>query len=368
MERRLHFRASWHGLAIGAAVLLVLSVAAPASAHNGPPPRFTQINQVSDQPGKAKLTDGSVVNAWGLALSPTSPLWVANNGTDTATLYAGGLNGATVVKAPPPPNGPLTVTVPGGPTGQVFNGGGDFVVSGPNGSGAARFIFATESGDILGWNPNANPTVAVLGTHVDGAIFKGLAIANTTFGSFLLAADFHNARVRVFDGQFREIPLPPQIFFHDPRLPKGYAPFNVMVSGDRVYVTYAKQDADAEDEVAGQGLGFVDVYSDFGVTVHRVATRGQLNAPWGLAFAPASWGSLAGDLLVGNFGDGRINAFDGDHFEGQLRGTDHKPITIDGLWALLPGTANTGGVGTMWFSAGPDDESHGLVGQLVPAS
>jgi uncharacterized protein (TIGR03118 family) len=204
--------------------------------------------------------------------------------------------------------------------------------------------------------------------HVAGAVFKGLAISNTTFGSFLLAADFHNARIDVFDGKFRQIPLPPGIFFHDPRLPKGYAPFDVMVSGDKVYVAYAKQDAAGKDEVDGDGLGFVDVYTNFGVTVHRVASRGPLNAPWGLAFAPASWGSLAGDLLVGNFGDGRINAYDGDHFEGQLRGANGKPITIDGLWALLPGTANTGGVGTMWFSAGPDGEANGLVGQLMPAT
>ena len=130
--------------------------------------------------------------------------------------------------------------------------------------------------------------------------------------------------------------------------------------------TYAKQDADAKDELHGEGLGFVDVYTNFGVTVQRIASRGPLNAPWGPAFAPASWGSLAGDLLVGNFGDGRINAYDGDHFDGQLRGTDGRPITIDGLWALLPGTASTGGVDTVWFSAGPNDENDGLVGQLTP--
>jgi uncharacterized protein (TIGR03118 family) len=363
MNNRLRARATWRGLAVGAAVVLVLGVAVPASAHNGPTPRFTEIDQVSDQPGKAKIPDPSLVNAWGLALSPTSPLWVANNGTDTSTLYAGGLGGAAVTKPT------LTVNVPGGPTGQVFNSSGDFGVSGPGGSGPAHFIFATEAGDIFGWSSTTiNQNNAALGTHVDGAIFKGLAIANTSFGSFLLAADFHHGQIDVFDGQFRQIPLPPDIFFHDRNLPRGYAPFDVMVSGDKVYVTYAKQDKDAEDEVDGAGLGFVDVYTNFGVTVHRVASRGPLNAPWGLAFAPSSWGSLAGDLLVGNFGDGRINAYDGDHFEGQLRGTNGRPLTIDGLWALLPGTAATGGVGTMWFSAGPDGEKHGLVGQLTPAS
>jgi uncharacterized protein (TIGR03118 family) len=363
MNNRLRGRARWRGLAVGAAVLLVLGVAVPASAHNGPPPRITETDQVSDQAGKAKVTDPSLVNAWGLALSPTSPLWVANNGTDTATLYAGGLGGAAVTKAG------LTVNVAGNPTGQVFNGGTDFVVTGSGGgSGPARFIFDTESGDILGWNPTANPNTALLGAHVDGAVFKGLAIDNTTFGSFLLAADFHHGTIDVFDGKFRQIPLPPETFFHDPKLPKGYAPFDVMVSGDKVYVSYAKQDQVAHDEIDGAGLGFVDVYTNFGVTVHRLASRGSLNAPWGMAFAPDSWGTLAGDLLVGNFGDGRINAFNGDDFDGQLRGADGKPLDIDGLWSLLPGTANTGGVGTIWFSAGPDGEMHGLLGQLTPAS
>jgi uncharacterized protein (TIGR03118 family) len=363
MIKRSQVRASWRGLAVGSAVLLVLAVAVPASAHNGPAPRITQINQVSDQAGVANIQDPDLVNAWGLALSATSPLWVANNGTDTSTLYAGGVAGAPATK------NALIVGVAGAPTGQVFNGGTDFVVTGASGgSGPARFIYDTEGGDILGWNPTANPNTALLGVHVDGAVFKGLAIANTTFGSFLLAADFANGRIDVFDGKFRQIPLPPDIFFHDPRLPKGYAPFNVMVNGDSVYVAYAKQVPGTIDEAHGEGLGFVDVYTNFGVTVKRIATRETLNAPWGMAFAPDSWGSIAGDLLVGNFGDGRIGAYDGDHFDGLLRGTDGKFLSIDGLWALLPGTANTGGVGTVWFSAGPNDETHGLVGQLIPSS
>jgi uncharacterized protein (TIGR03118 family) len=363
MIKRSQVRAPWRGLAVGATALLVLSVAVPASADDGPTPRITQINQVSDQMGMANITDPNLVNSWGLALSPTSPLWSANNGTGTATLYAGGVGGAAVTKAA------LTVNVPGNPTGQVFNGSADFVVTGSGGgSGAARFIFDTEDGDILGWNPAANPNTAILGAHVDGAVFKGLAIANTTFGSFLLAADFHNARIDVFDGQFRQIPLPPDVFFHDPRLPAGYAPFDVMISGDKVYVSYAKQDATGHDEVDGVGLGFVDVYTNFGVTVRRIATRGTLNAPWGMALAPASWGNLAGDLLVGNFGDGRIGAYDGDHFDGLLHGTGGAPLAIDGLWSLLPGTANTGGTNAVWFSAGPDGENHGLVGQLIPSS
>jgi uncharacterized protein (TIGR03118 family) len=344
------------------------SAQAPA-AHVGPaaqPTRstagFTQINQVSDQPGVANLTDPDLVNAWGLALSPTSPLWSANNGTNTATLYSGGLGGAAVGKVG------LTVAIPGGaPTGQVFNDSTDateFVVSGPGGSGPAAFMFVTEGGDLIAWNRTANGTTAAIVKHVPGAVFKGLALAHTPFGSFLLATDFHHARVDVFDSNFHLVRLP-RLFFHDPKLPHGYAPFNVLVNGSEAIVTYAKQGPGGEDEVDGQGLGFVDAYRNFGLTVHRIASRGTLNAPWGLTVAPAGFGNLGGSLLVGNFGDGRINVFTDGHFVGQLRDTNHHRITIDGLWDLLPGTASTGGVGTVWFSAGPDDESHGLLGQLV---
>ncbi|HKD97152.1 MAG TPA: TIGR03118 family protein, partial [Micromonosporaceae bacterium] len=250
-----------------------------------------------------------------------------------------------------------------GPTGQVFNGTGKFVVPGGN---SAPFIFDTESGDVAAWSPAANATHALVMAHVAGAVFKGLALLNTASGPFLLATDFAQGRVDVFDSTFTQVDLDGTLF-RDPDLPKGYAPFNVMAVGDQVYVTYAKQQAGSDDEAHGPGLGVVDVYTDGGTTVHRVSTHGRLNAPWGLAIAPDGFGQLGGDLLVGNFGDGRINVFHDGEYTGQLRGTDNGPITIDGLWALLPGTANTGGVHTVWFSAGPNDESEGLVGQLVPA-
>jgi uncharacterized protein (TIGR03118 family) len=298
----------------------------------------------------------------GLALSPTSPLWSANNGTNTATLYSGGIGGAAVGKVG------LTVSIPGGaPTGEVFNDTTDFVVSGPGGSGPAAFMFASEGGDVTAWNRTVNGTTAALVAHVDGAVFKSLALAHTPLGNFLLAADFHNGRVDVFDSSFHLVPLP-GLLFHDPGLPKGYSPFNVFVNGDSVIVTYAKLSTGGLDEVDGPGLGFVDEYTNFGLTVHRIASRGTLNAPWGIAIAPQGFGNLAGSLLIGNFGDGRINVFTDGQFAGQLRDTNNNKITIDGLWALLPGTASTGGVGTMWFSSGPSDESHGLLGQLVSGS
>jgi uncharacterized protein (TIGR03118 family) len=349
-------------------VLAASGVATAAVEPTNARPAFTEVDLVSNIPGRAAVTDANVQNAWGLALSPTSPLWVANNGTNTATLYAGGVGGAapTVV--------PLVVTIPGGaPTGQVFNGTSDFVVTGPGGSGPARFLFVSEDGDLVGWNPTADPVVAgqstaSLARHVDGAIYKGLTLATTAFGSFLLAADFHNARIDVFDTSFTLI-QPAAPFFTDPALPAGYAPFNVAALDGKVYVSYAKQDADAEDEVAGPGNGFVDVYSGSGLLERRLVSGGPLNAPWGLEIAPPSFGKFAGDLLVGNFGDGRITAVDrqSGHVDGQLRDARGKPIEIDGLWALLRGTASTGGTEAVWFSAGPNEEADGLVGQIRPA-
>ena len=347
------------GAALLAVPLLVPALATPAAADA--PTAFTEVNQVSNVPGRAALTDPDVVNAWGLALSPTSPLWVANNGTDTSTLYAGGANGATVTKVS------LTVAVAGAPTGQAFNNTTSFVVTGPNGSGPARFLFDTESGDLAGWSPAAAPTTAIVAAHAEGAIYKGLALLHTDAGPFLLAADFHNARIDVYDGQFQRVEMPAP-FLTDPGLPAGYAPFNVAALGGSIYVAYAKQDAAGEDEEAGPSLGFVDRFNASGMLAHRVASHGLLNVPWGLAIAPDSFGRFAGDLLVGNFGDGRITAFHPGHgVDGQLGDASGQPIEIDGLWALLPGTANTGGTDAVWFSAGPDDEANGLVGLIRPA-
>lgn len=352
------------GRVLGIAALAVPLVvgAGVATATTPAHPAFTQHNLVSDLAGRAQLTDPNLVNPWGLALSPTGPLWVANNGTSTATIYAGGAGGAPVTKAP------LTVTVPGdAPTGEVFNDTSDFVVHGPGGSGPALFAFVSETGNLSAWNPTASPTRAIVEKHVPGAIFKGLALVHTPFGPFLLATDFHNGRIVAFDRKFHRVPLP-AAFFRDRTLPAGYAPFGIAALGNAVYVSYAKQDADAEDEVDGAGRGFVDRYVGLGLVHQRVASRGVLDAPWGLTVAPASFGSLAGDLLVGNFGDGRISAFDRHTgaFEGQLRNRHGVRLQISGLWGLLPGTAATGGTDALWFSAGIADEAHGLVGLIRP--
>jgi uncharacterized protein (TIGR03118 family) len=341
-------------LVIALLVLGALVVAAPLSAAK--PTQFTVNPLVSDQPGVAPVTDPDLQNAWGLTSSATSPWWVSDNGTDKSTLY----NGSGTKQA-------LVVSVPGGPTGTVFNSTAGFVL--PTG-GKALFLFDGEDGIIRGWNGAQGTTAIVVKDRSDvDAIYKGLAIADTANGPRLYAADFHNARIDVLNGSFG---LVPDSGFEDPSLPQGFAPFNVQVIGGRVFVAYAKQDADAEDEIAGQGLGRVDVYDLAGNLLGGIDGHGQLNAPWGLAIAPASFGTFAGDLLVGNFGDGRINAYR-EESPGQfvhvakLRGSDNQPLEIDGLWALqVSQGGNNGTAGQLFFTAGPDEESHGLFGTIAP--
>jgi uncharacterized protein (TIGR03118 family) len=351
------FKSFAAGVVIVAAVL-VAAVPMPAAVDNA----YSVHALVSDVSGAAPTTDPNLVNAWGLTASSSSPWWVADNGTDKSTLYNGN-TGAIV---------PLVVQVDGGPTGIVFNGSSAFVVQSGAASGPARFIFASEDGKIRGWNPAVPPgNVAHIGADRSGvgANYKGLAIAQTAGAPLLYAADFHNARVDVFDGSWHLAGGPGA--FIDPDLPAGYAPFGIQTIGGRVFVSYAKQDDEAADEVAGQGLGFVDVYDTAGNLLERVAQRGQLNAPWGLALAPESFGRFGGDLLVGNFGDGQINAYEelpNGRFEyrGELRGADGRPLAIDGLWALEFGNgAAAGPTDTLFFTAGPDEETHGLFGSIT---
>jgi uncharacterized protein (TIGR03118 family) len=335
-------------LVLGSALVAVSPLA--ATERNS----YMVTNLVSDQAGVAAHTDPNLVNAWGLTASATSPWWVSDNGTDRSTLYRG--DGTPQA---------LVVSVAGGPTGTVFNPTSGFLLST---GGKALFLFDGEDGIVRGWNGAQGTTAIVVANRSsDGAIYKGLAIADTAAGPRLYAADFHNARVDVFNGSFGLVPGG----FVDPALPAGYAPFNVQTIGDRVFVAYAKQDEDAEDEVAGQGTGFVAAYDLAGNLLERVAQHGQLNAPWGLALAPNGFGRFAGDLLVGNFGDGQINAYEelpNGRFahRGELRGSDGKPLAIDGLWALRFGNGgNAGPTDTLFFTAGPDEESHGLFGSIT---
>lgn len=317
---------------------------------------YVQDNVVSDQPGVATLTDPNLVNAWGMSRSATSPIWVSDNGADVSTLYTGD-NGMA-----PPSRVPLVVSIPGGaPTGQVNNNTPAPAFTIPGTTSTARFIFIGEDGDLSAW---AGGAAATLVKHVDGAVYKGLALDHSPSGPMLLAANFHDNRIDVFNSDFTMQPDTGK--FSDPSLPAGYAPFNVAEIGGQIFVTYAKQDADAHDDVAGPAHGFVDVYTQDGTFVRRFATHGVLNSPWGMTIAPPTFGQFAGDLLIGNFGDGRIHAFDPNTGEvlGTLRGTNGGPLVIDGLWGLLVGDAAAGGPDAVWFSAGPDDEAHGLLGIL----
>lgn len=347
--------------ALLAACALLVALALPGAVDARGPSLYRVTNLVSDGSVPALHVDPNLVNGWGLVAGPTTPWWVANNGTNTSTLYDG--NGTAR---------PLVVSVPGAPTGAVFNSTTGFVVSAGRASAAARFLFATESGTILGWNPTvpAGSTAALVAADRSGAgaIYKGLAIAGSGGASYLYATDFHNGRVDVFDGSFALQDWPGA--FRDPMLPAGYAPFGIQALGGRLFVTYAKQDAAAQDEVDGAGLGFVDAYGTDGSFQGRVASQGSLNAPWGLAWAPAGFGRFSGDLLVGNFGDGRIHGYRWDdgawEDQGPLRGMNRRPITIDRLWGIGFGNGSASGpTTTLYFASGPDDEAHGLFGSVA---
>ena len=345
-----------------------------ASAHVG---GYRQINLVSDQAGKANLRDPDLVNAWGLAASPGtnaspgSPLWVADNGTDKATLYVG-TGPASVAKVP------LVVSVTGAaPTGQVFNADPNaFVVSDSQGnSGPALFIFDTENGTIDGWAPNVNPNGTNPSTVTEvardngaNAVYKGLAEATVKGKSFLYATNFRSGRVEAYDSSFTPVEMPGGLFV-DPGLPAGYGPFGIAEIQGQLYVTFAQQDATLHDDVSGPGHGFVDVFTNTGAFVRRLVTRGSLNSPWGLALAPRSFGRFGGDLLVGNFGNGLINVYNPANGAplGRLRQPNGLPIQIDGLWGLRFGNGNAAKTGELLFSAGPSDESHGLLGKIVVA-
>jgi uncharacterized protein (TIGR03118 family) len=320
---------------------------------------FTQINLVSDIPGLAKTTDPNLVNPWGVSFSSGSPFWISDNKTGLATLYTGAGNIVPLVVTLPPPMGGMP---PSAPTGQVFNGNsGDF--------GGSHFIFATEDGTISAWTGG---TSAVLNYSSPlGAVYKGLATGSVGGSSYIYATDFHNGTINVFDSAFS-----PHTFgagaFTDPNLPKGYAPFNIENINGMLYVTYAKQDAAKHDDISGPGNGFVDVFSTAGVLQTRLISHGALNSPWGMALAPGSFGSFGGDLLIGNFGDGMINAYDPTTgmWIGQLDGADGKPLIDLGLWDLTFGNGGNGGSKSdLFFTAGIPGggmvEDHGLFGSIV---
>jgi uncharacterized protein (TIGR03118 family) len=343
-------------------VAIVMVVAGAAWAE----PAFERVDLVSDGVVAGTRTDDNLKNPWGLAAGPTTPWWVANNGTGTATLYdATGTPQA------------LVVTVPGMPTGQVFYGGDKLIVADMHGNtGPARFIFASEDGTISAWSPAVPPPPPSHAAFVmydgsdEGDVYKGLAIATDRHGrTRLYATDFHNARVVVLDDAFNEVELGEEAF-DDDWLPRGYAPFGIAAFGPRLFVTYAKQDAAKHDDVKGPGHGFIDEYDLDGRFIRRVASRGPLNSPWGLTVGPEAFGRFDDALLVGNFGDGRIHAYKQSplghfFFDGTVRDTCGNAIVIDGLWSIAPGNgAAAGSKNELYFTAGLNGEADGLFGLI----
>jgi uncharacterized protein (TIGR03118 family) len=351
---------------------LVLSflVVSPSSVYASDRGFYQQTNLVSDQAGMARFTDPSLVNPWGIAYGPTSPFWIADNHTGVSTLYNG-------QGQPFPTSGPLVVTVPlpgGGtssPTGIVFNGSSDFVVSKGGNSGPSLFIFTSEDGTLSGWNPKVDLTNAILtvDNSASGAVYKGLALGSSRSQNFLFATNFSADVVDVYDANFRWVRS-----FTDKKLAQTcplsgqcYAPFGIRNIGGLLYVTFALQKPDKHDDMAGPGHGFVDVFNTNGHLLKRLIAHGALNSPWGLALAPSDFGRFSKALLVGNFGNGWINAFDPDSgaFLGSLKDKHGNPIVIDGLWALTFGNGTLAGeTDTLFFTAGPNDESHGLFGSI----
>jgi uncharacterized protein (TIGR03118 family) len=348
------------GIAVAAGVVAALAFgiavagAAPSLVAYNVYPLVSDGSAVS-----APLADTALVNGWGLTASAASPWWVADNSTSQSTLYTGVGS-----------KNPTVVSVPGGPTGSVANPTTtDFVLNQNTASGAARFLFATASGQILGWTPTVNSAAAVVAvdnsaTH---AKYTGLAVANDR----LYATDFHNARIDAFDASFRPLSLG----FADTGIPKGWAPFGIQALNGNIFVTYAKQDPKAVTSIPGGGLGYVDEFTPDGKLVGRVASKGSarapLNAPWGLAVAPANFGAYSGDLLVGNFGNGRISAYkqlaSGKWvYKGQLRAASGSPIVLDGLWAIAFGNgAAAGPTNNLYFTSGPRAQEHGLFGFIA---
>jgi len=359
--------------AIAAPLLLMLPVDAGAQGGGF----YQQENLVSNLPNLAQFRDKSLVNPWGLSHSPDGPWQVSDNGTGLSTQYTSAGKQLPPAVTIPTPDGLKTAA----PTGNVFNGTIDFVISKHAKSFPSQFIFATEDGTISGFSPNVDSTHAILVVDrsavtqggFTGAVYKGLALATSGSGSFLFATNFRFGVVEKFDAQFHLVKS-----FTDPELARTcpilespgqcFAPFGIQSINDQLYVTFALQNAAHHDDVAGSGNGFVDVFDTDGNLIRRFASQGTLDSPWGLTLAPASFGTFSNAVLVGNFGDGRINAFNAltGAFLGQLRSGNGNAISINGLWGLAFGNgALAGNPNTLFFAAGFNDEADGLFGSIV---
>ena len=347
---------------------------------------YTQTNLVSDIVGNAAVHDPNLINPWGITRSATSPWWVSDNNAGVSTLYTGTgqiipINGNGTVIIPAPKNAPPGTIA--APTGVVFNGSADFVLSNKK---PAVFIFVTEDGTISGWNGGASAVRVVDNNDngsANGAVYKGATIAVDKNGNHLLyVSNFRAGTVEVYNTNFKQVRLPSDAFTVNAdddggdndgadRIPKGFAPFNVQNIGGSLFVTYAKQDAVRHDNVAGDGLGFVEIFTPAGKHIGHLEHGSWLNSPWGVVWTPRDFGTFSNMILVGNFGSGWVAAFNGftHKFEGFVKNPNDSLLTIDGLWSLTFGNGAAAGPSTtLFFSAGPDHEQHGLFGTLTPVA
>ena len=351
MKRKILFHATIRGL-----VLLLGAISAVAQTNS-----YQQTNLVSDMAGAAAHTDPKLINPWGISFVPGQPFWVADNNSGYSTIYdANGVTQLAPVLIPAPPGDASPAT----PTGTVINTTGGFLVGGVS----SQFLFVTEDGTISGWNGTGNAILAV-DHSTAGAVYKGMAILSPACcAPYLVVANFHSGLIEPYTQSFA--PLAPPGSFTDPNLPAGYAPFNIQQVGSQVFVTYAVQDTAKHDPVNAAGNGIVDIFDLEGNFVKRFASNGPLNSPWGVVQASASFGQFSNDILIGNFGDGTINAFDpatGNSL-GQLKDQTGATITNASLWALVFGAGGTGDTNTLYFTAGLANEGHGLFGAITAAA
>jgi uncharacterized protein (TIGR03118 family) len=328
---------------------------------------YLAVDLVSSQAGVAPIQDPDLINAWGLSRGPTTgAFWISSQGANLADLFVGDVGGSPLVKAP------FEVGIPGGaPTGNVFNGTTDFVVSSGAASAPALFIFAALTGAVTGWHPAVPPPAPSTSAQPafqasDGAVYTGIALANNGSGNFLYLVDFRNGKIDVLNASFQKTTLAGS--FDDSRLPDGYVPFNVAAIGGKLFVSYAKQDPNAPNGLADRQRGFINVFDLNGNFERRLVSQGKLDTPWAMVVAPAGFGDFSGDLLVGNLGDGRINAYDPvtGAFQGTLRQSPGRAIEIDGLWGLAFGNgASAGDATTLYYVAGPEHETEGLFGKIT---
>jgi len=334
---------------------LLLTTATPCLAGT-----VTQTNLTSDGTVTAAFTDTNLKNPWGISYAPGGPFWVSDNDTGLTTLYDSTGKPQSLVVTIPAADGHKR---PGSPTGQVYNPSTDFVISAGGKSGAANFIFDTEDGTISAWSFGVNPgsAIVVVDNSATSAVYKGLAFYTDSNGNnYLLATNFRSGMVEVYDGTFTQVAS-----WRDTGLSKFYSPYNVAVLNGNIFVTYARVDAVRHDSVSGAGKGGLEEVTFSGQVLVRYM-HGQLNAPWGMALAPASFGKYAGDILVGNFGSGWITAFTPALApRGLLKAAGGGLVFIDGLWGLIPGNGGSGGsADDIYFTAGPNGEKDGLFGSL----